>query len=122
MSSGELQQIDISPLAFAAFCLTVLCVCWFLRRHRGHVEAVSAATEIFVERPGLVTGSPPHVPHLTKYALHYERRHRELGNSFFRYDGVRPVLVTIEPSIVRAVLVEKFGCFGDLIDFGKVRT
>lgn len=88
----------------------------FLHRHftkrRGYLETLG----IPVIPPGFWMGSPPHDFHKqTRHEVVFEM-HKKHGMTFGRYDGVFPTISTIDPELVKAILVKNFDSFTDVLN------
>ena len=46
----------------------------------------------------------------------YEEKVRKFGKTYGRYDGVKPALVTIDPELVKSIIVKNFDSFHGIID------
>ena len=46
----------------------------------------------------------------------YTEKHRKFGKTYGRYDGVKPALVTINPELVKSILVKNFDSFHGIMD------
>ena len=67
-------------------------------------------------KPFLCFGSAPRLFHKIIYFDWYHEKHRELGRTFTRYEGVTPCIVTIDPDIIKEVTVKQFDNFTDVVD------
>ena len=103
----DLLTIIIGAVVF----LTTLLV-RHLWRNRGRLEALN----IPVLKPGFLLGSPPHLQH--KVLVHEEiaNMHKKLGKTFGRYEGIMPVISTIDPEIIKSVMVKNFDSFTDIFE------
>ena len=54
--------------------------------------------------------------HLQMKEVMYEEKVKKFGKTYGRYNGVRPTLVTIEPDLVKSILVKNFDSFHGVID------
>lgn len=96
--------------------LIVSFVTWLyfhLRRNRGYVETLGLP----LDKPHVVFGSLPLLPH--KYVFHEVQmdKFRRFGKTFVGYEYVQPILVTIDPDLIKAVAITHFENFTDVIDF-----
>ena len=67
-------------------------------------------------KPFLCFGSAPRLFNKMIYHEWYLEKHRELGRTFTRYEGVTPCIVTIDPDIIKEVTVKQFDNFTDVVD------
>ncbi len=83
-----------------------------LTKNRGELEALG----IPVDRPSFpLLGSGPHDLH--NHVLHESTRDkfRQLGTrTYGRYDGVQPVITTMDPDVMKSVVVKEFDSFTDI--------
>lgn len=61
-------------------------------------------------------GSGPLALH--KHQVHElaEERHRKYGKTFGRFDGVTPVINTIDPELIKSITVKNFDSFTGIVD------
>ena len=107
-------------LGAAVFLLLILFL--HLTKNNGKLEALGIPV---VRRPlGLLLGSGPMDFH--NHVIHrvYQEQFCQFGNggakTYGKYDGVVPVVVTVDPEVVRSVLVKNFENFSDT--FSEVKT
>jgi len=67
-------------------------------------------------KPFLCFGSAPRLFNKMIYHEWYLEKHRELGRTFTRYEGVTPCISTIDPEIIKEITVKQFDNFTDTID------
>ena len=46
----------------------------------------------------------------------YEEKVKKFGKTYGRYNGVQPALVTIDPDLVKSILVKNFDSFHGIVD------
>ena len=98
---------------FLAIILVLLVFLFFhFRRFRGCLEE----TGFPMVKPFLCFGSAPRLFNKMIYHEWYHEKHRELGRTFTRYEGVTPCIVTIDPDIIKEVTVKQFDNFTDVVD------
>ncbi len=73
----------------------------YLTRNYGTLEAMG----IPVVKPFLIFGSPPFMFHKMKVHEHNLAMHRTLGKTFGRYSGRIPFVFTIDPEMIKEILV-----------------
>ncbi len=103
-------------VSLALLAVLLVCVYLFMTGGRGYIETLGLP----VEPPHWIFGSEPRLTHKHVVQDFYVDRVKTLGKSFLRYDGKQRVLVTIDPDLVKSVLVKNFESFDALFDFGKV--
>jgi hypothetical protein len=91
----------IAEIALALFVGLLVTTIAYLLRFRGTLEAYG----IPVVKPVLIFGSPPFLLHkLPLYKDNFET-HKKLGKTFGRYVGRIPAIVTIDPDLIKEILV-----------------
>jgi cytochrome P450 family 6 len=96
--------------------VVVLCVALILRyllRFRGYLETLG----IPLVKPILFFGSPPFVPHKLMMHEHSQEMHQKLGKTWAKYEGSEPTIVTIDPDLIKAIMVKHFDSFSDIINW-----
>ncbi|XP_059085965.1 probable cytochrome P450 6a18 [Tigriopus californicus] len=98
-------------VGLAVFVLAVLYL--QLKRNRDHIENLGFP----VDQPNFVLGSSP--LRLHKYVLHEVQmeKMRRFGKTYVRFEMAQPVLVTIDPDLIKAITITHFENFSDIIDF-----
>jgi len=96
----------------ALFLVILVALFFHFRRFRGCLEA----TGLPMVPPFLCFGSPPRLFNKIVYHEWYLEKHRELGHSFTRYEGVTPIICTIDPEFIKEVTVKQFDNFTDVVD------
>jgi len=86
---------------FALLVGAVVVTLGYLLRYRGTLEAMG----IPVVPPVLVFGSPPFFIHNKPLYKDNLEMHRKLGKTFGRYVGRIPAIVTIDPDLIKEILV-----------------
>nr|AIL94155.1 cytochrome P450 CYP3027C1 [Tigriopus japonicus] len=92
----------------------LLAVLYFqVKRNRGYIENLGFP----VDQPNFVLGSSP--LRLHKYVLHevLMDKMRRFGKTYVRFEMAQPVLVTIDPDLIKAITITHFENFSDIIDF-----
>ena len=101
----------LATILLGAF-LVGLVVLWFhLNRTHGHLET----TGLPMVKPFLCFGSPPFAVHKMRLYEWYQEKFRQLGNTFARYNGYQPSIVTIDPEFIKEVTVKQFENFTDVV-------
>ena len=67
-------------------------------------------------KPFLCFGSAPRLFNKIVYFEWYLEKHRELGHTFTRYEGVTPSIVSIDPEFIKEVTAKQFDNFKDVLD------
>ena len=67
-------------------------------------------------KPFLCFGSPPYLHNYFQHHKFYEAKHKQFGLTFGKYDGVQPILVTIDPEIIKEICTKQFDNFTDVLD------
>ncbi len=93
--------------------IAILAMYLYMAQYRGVVESFG----IPMVKPFLIFGSPPFL--FNKYLIHeyWQNMFKKFGKTWGRYDGIRPTIVTIDPDILKEVLVKQFDNFTDTFDF-----
>ena len=52
----------------------------------------------------------------------YNEKIKQYGKTYVRYDGVFPTLVTIDPDLVKSIMVKNFDCFSAVMADINVST
>ena len=84
-----------------------------LTKNRGTLEALNIPV-VKPEYP--LMGSPPYAYHETLFWKNYVDNHAKMGKTYGFYDGVSPVIVTIDPELVKSITVKNFDSFGEIMD------
>ena len=85
----------------------------YLTQCRGYLEK----TGIPMVKPFLCFGSSPFLLHKVKMHEWFAEMFQKLGMTFCRYEGIAPVIYSIDPEIVKEVTVKQFDNFVDVFDF-----
>ena len=104
--------MDLLSCVLAIFLVILVFLFFHFRRFRGCLEA----TGLPMVPPFLCFGSPPRLFNKIVYHEWYLAKHRELGHSFTKYEGVTPIICTIDPEFIKEVTVKQFDNFTDVID------
>jgi cytochrome P450 family 6 len=100
---------------FVAVC--VICIALVLRymlKNRGYLETLG----IPIVKPVLIFGSPPFAPHKMVIHEYNQEMHKKLGKTWARYEGREAVIVTIDPELIKSIMVKNFDSFSEIIDWG----
>ena len=46
----------------------------------------------------------------------YTEKHKKFGKTYGRYNGVQPAIVTIDPELVKSIIVKNFDSFHAVFD------
>lgn len=79
----------------------ILAILGYVSKHYGTLEAMG----IPVVKPFLIFGSPPFLFHKIQVHEHNLQMHRKLGKTFGRYSGRTPFVFTIDPELIKEILV-----------------
>ena len=105
--------MDVSTVILSVILLGLFWLWLHLTRFRGDLESMNLP----LVKPFLCLGSPPLVLNKTFMYRWYMEKHKCLGNTFARYDGVTPSIVTIDPEIIKEVTVKQFDNFTDRVNW-----
>lgn len=94
----------IAEIALALVVGLLVATIGYLLRFRGTLEAYG----IPVVKPTLLFGSPPFLLHKLPVYRDNLDTHRKLGKTFGRYVGRTPAIVTIDPDLIKEILVILF--------------
>ena len=103
------------------FLILLPCIFFLMYRHIIKHRATLEALGIPIDKPSLIFSSPPYAMHKTVMHDHVKEAHQRLGWTFGRYDGITPVVSTIDPEIVKAIMSEKFECFNAVVEDKEVK-
>ncbi len=104
--------MDVLTITLGLLVLAVTVLFWHLTKHHGSLEKLG----IPLLKPIAFLGSPPFALHKVLFHKWQQEQHKKLGKTFGRYDGVTPVISTIDPELVKSILVKNFDCFTDTLD------
>ena len=105
--------MDSASIILGIVFVLLFLICRHLTKNRGTLEALG----IPVVSPAFpLLGSPPYVYHDTHFWKIYLDNHAKLGQTYGFYDGVSPVLVTIDPDLVKSITVKNADSFGEIMD------
>ena len=92
----------------------VLFLLWrHLTQNRGIVESFG----IPYIKPTFIFGSSPFFYHKINIREWMVQQFNKYGKTWGRYEGITPVIVTIDPEIIKEVTVKQFDNFTDAFDF-----
>ena len=69
----------------------------------------------FVKPLFFFLGSPPYAIHKLFTHDFQCQQHKKYGKTFVRFDGVVPVISTIDPKLIKAIMIEKAEHFSDIL-------
>ena len=101
----------IFTVLLVTFVTLFLVVYRHLTKQRGIIEELNFP----VVKPSALFGSPPYDWHNYWKHLEYQERFQKYGKTYAYYEGTTPVLATIDPEIIKSVLVKNFDSFTDII-------
>lgn len=103
----------IVPVLIGAASLCLLLLVRHLRKNQGKLDHLGIPV---LPNPWNL-GSAPFAMH--KHTMHelILERHKKYGKTFGRYDGVTPVISTIDPELVKSITVKNFDSFTGTFDF-----
>jgi hypothetical protein len=91
----------------------IVIVLRYLLQNRGYLESLG----IPVIKPVLFFGSPPFVPHKVYLHEFSTNAFKKLGKTWGRYDGRTPVISTIDPELIKSIMVKNFESFSQTLDW-----
>ena len=102
----------VITILVGATVFSIMLLVKHLTKNRGYLEQQN----IPVAKPFGFFGSPPYALH--KLLLHeaWADMFKKYGKTFGRYDGICPVIMTIDPEVLKNVLVKNFDSFTDIFD------
>ena len=100
-------------IVIATFVVCVVLVLRYMMRNRGYLESLG----IPIIKPVLIFGSPPFVPHKIILHEYYHEVFKKFGKTWARYEGREPTIVTIDPELIKSIMVKNFDSFSDIIDW-----
>jgi cytochrome P450 len=98
-------------LALALVCTAV--VLRYLLKNRGYLESLG----IPVVKPVFIFGSPPFFNHKISMHEHINESFKKYGKTYARYEGREPSILTIDPELIKCIMVKNFESFSDTIDW-----
>ncbi len=105
--------MDLLTLALGGVVVLLAILAWHLTKNNGQLEALG----IPVDRPrmGGLLGSGPVDLHNHVFHTEIQEMFRKFKTKTFgRYEGVTPCIVTMDPEILKNVLVKNFENFSDI--------
>ena len=103
--------MTLITIFLGALLIGLVALYFHLNRKHGHLET----TGLPMLPPFLCFGSPPFAVHKMRMYEWYQEKFRQLGNTFARYNGYQPSIVTIDPDFIREVTVKQFENFTDVV-------
>ena len=113
--------MDWCTITLAVFLVALVAFYKHMTRYRGSLEA----TGLPMVKPFLCFGSPPFLLNKIHFHKWYQQKFKEFGQkTFCRYDGIGPIIATIDPEIIKEITVKQFDNFTDIwdVEFGPDQT
>ena len=85
----------------------------YLLKNRGYLESIGVP---FI-KPVLIFGSPPFVPHKITVHDFINQCFKKYGKTWARYDGREAAIYTIDPHLIKSIMIKNFDNFSDIIDW-----
>ncbi len=104
------------PLVMTMIALLFILLVHHLTKNRGHLESLGIPMDRSWGDPLLGSGPFDLHNHLI-HQVYLDKFRQMKTKTFGRYDGVNPVIVTVDPNILRSVLVKNFDNFNDIFFF-----
>ena len=105
--------MDWFTIIIGGVLLLLFAIYQYLTNKRGYLETLPWP----LIKPGLLLGSPPYDLH-NYYGEQLQVMLREkYGYTYTKYDGRSAMIVTIDPEIIKEVLIKQFENFTDITDF-----
>ena len=101
--------MDFLGTILAVILVGLLTFILYLRRKHGTLEKIG----IPVHKPFLFLGSPPFLWHEVNVHDFYLDMSKKYGLTWGRYQGITPVINTIDPAILKSIFTTNFDCFTD---------
>ena len=102
--------MDWVTLIFGAVTLVLILGYLYLSRTRGYLES----TGIPMVKPFLCFGSPPFLLSKVLYKDWYLNNFKKFGQTWCKYEGVTPLIVTRDLELIKEIAVKQFDCFTDI--------
>jgi len=93
----------ILEILIAAFVGLIEATLTYILKYHGTIESMG----IPMVKPFLIFGSPPFLMHKLKIHDHNLQMHRKLGKTYGKYVGRSPFVFTIDPDLIKEILVNK---------------
>ena len=103
----------IISLFLGAFSVLLYLLCRHLRKNRGVLEALNIP---IVQPTNPFLASPPLDFHNVVFWKLYLERHKKYGLTYGYYEGISPVINTMDPEIVKSVAFANSQYFADKMD------
>lgn len=104
--------MDWLTILVAVAAVAMVMVSLWLTRRRGYIETLG----IPIDPPFLIFGSEPHALH-KQDTLFYLRKFKEFGSKTYGcYTGPTPTIITIDPELVKSVMIKNFDSFPAAMD------
>ena len=104
--------MDIATIVLGGIVALLLLLTWHLTKNRGQLDGLGIPID---KQVGLLGSGPID---LHNHVLHKVQldKFRELGTKTYgRYDGIVPTIVTMDPEVLKSVLVKNFESFTDIL-------
>ena len=88
----------------ATIVVSVVLILRYMLKNRGYLESLG----IPMIKPFLIFGSPPFVPHKMIIHEYYQEAFKKLGKTWARYDGREALIVTIDPELIKSIMIKNF--------------
>jgi len=108
----QVIKMEILSWILTILLISLVFLFFHFRRFRGSIEE----SGLPMVKPFLCFGSAPMLYNKIIYHIWYHEKHKELGKSFTRYEGVTPCISTIDPDFIKEVTVKQFDNFTDVVD------
>ncbi len=107
--------MDIATILLGAAMVLLAWLLWHLTHNRGHLETLG----IPVDKPiGLLGSGPLDFHNHLVHEIPLKKFRQFKTKTYGKYDGVVPVIMTVDPEIIKSVMVKNFDRFSDV--FSKV--
>ena len=100
-------KMDLVTILLGIVTLILILLYKHLNQNRGVVEKWGVP----YVKPFLWFGSPPYGLHKYNHREMYVEKSKKLGKTWARYNGITPMLVTIDHEIIKEVMVKQFENF-----------
>ena len=105
--------MEFLTIVLALLLVCVAVVLRYLLKNRGYLETLG----IPVVKPVFIFGSPPLIPHKISIHEQVNESFKKYGKTYARYDGREPSILTIDPELIKCIMVKNFDSFSDTFDW-----